>query len=266
MAGPYRSKDEPGSSQEETRKTDRQMVYRRRTIFKLVGTTKLSPLLTWNTRVWEDYFMVFCSTSSTSSAHLCCSSEIIEQTTEYCKRGDRHQLAYFFFSFRETEKQKASNLPRSILAQLLGQNDNIPTTIQTFYEEHEHGAPSESGVLNSIRDLITKSETYIIIDALDECPNTGDERTELCNILTKMHSWSRERLHILVTSRKETDLLESLLPIVTQESIGIQGSVVDTDIRKFVRTQLQVNSKLSKLSGELQAEIEQALVEKSGGM
>jgi hypothetical protein len=59
MAGPYRSKDEPGSSQEETRRTDRQMVYRGRTIFKLVGTTKLSPLLTWNTRVWKTILWYF---------------------------------------------------------------------------------------------------------------------------------------------------------------------------------------------------------------
>ncbi len=120
--------------------------------------------------------------------------------------------------------------------------------------------------MNSIRDLITKSQTYIIVDALDECPNTEDERAELCNILKAMHSWNCERLHTLVTSRKEVDLMESLLPIVTQEPIGIQGSVVDADIRKFVRTQLQVNSRLSKLSGELRAEIEQTLVKKSGGM
>jgi hypothetical protein len=81
-----------------------------------------------------------------------------------------------------------------------------------------------------------------------------------------MHSWNCARLYILVTSRKEADLMESLLPIVTQEPIGIQGSVVDADIRKFVRTQLRVNSRLSKLSGELRAEIEQTLVKKSGGM
>lgn len=209
---------------------------------------------------------VFRSISSKYRTHLFLSSEIIEQTTEYCKTRDHYQLAYFFFSFRDTEKQKASNLSRSILAQLLEQIDHIPTTIQAFYEQYQHGVPSERGAMNSIRDLITKSQTYIIVDALDECPNTKDERVELCNILKTMHSWNCERLHILVTSRKEADLMESLQPIVTQEPIGIQGSVIDTDIRRFVRTQLQVNSRLSKLSGELRAEIEQSLVKKSRGM
>jgi hypothetical protein len=56
------------------------------------------------------YGTVFHSISSKSSAHLFLSSEVIEQTTEYCKTRDNYQLAYFFFSFRETEKQKASNL------------------------------------------------------------------------------------------------------------------------------------------------------------
>ncbi len=161
------------------------------------------------------YGSVFRSLSSAPSANLFRSSEVIEQTTEYCKTQDHYQMAYFFFSFREPEKHKASNLPRSILAQLLEQIDNIPPTIQAFYEKYQHGVPSERGFMSSIRDLITKSQTYIIIDALDEFPNTEDERAELCNILKVMHSWKCEWLHILVTSRKVADLRESLLPIVT---------------------------------------------------
>ncbi|PMD50026.1 uncharacterized protein K444DRAFT_548080, partial [Hyaloscypha bicolor E] len=146
------------------------------------------------------------------------------------------------------------------------QAENIPKALQTFYDKYQHGEPSERGLLESIQALLIGPHTYIIIDALDECPNTEEERAGLCNILKELNSWGNERLHVLVTSRKVADLTEALLPIVTQEPIGIQGSVVDTDIRKYVRTQLQTNSKLSKWPTKIQAEIEQTLVKKSGGM
>jgi hypothetical protein len=232
----------------------------------MVRTTELLHLAAWNSRMWQDYPMVCIYFSTSSNAYRFYSSEIIEETTEHCSAQRNHHFAYFFFSFRETEKQKASNLPRSILAQLLIQAENVPTALQTFYDKYQHGEPSERGLLESIQALLIGSHAYIIIDALDECPNAEEERAELCNILKELNSWGNEKLHVLVTSRKEADLTEALLPIVTQEPIGIQGSAVDTDIRQFVRTQLQTNSKLSKWPTEIQAEIERTLVEKSGGM
>lgn len=120
--------------------------------------------------------------------------------------------------------------------------------------------------MDLIQALATQSQTFVIIDALDECPNAEEERADLCNIMEEIHSWDCRSLHVLVTSRREADLTEALLKIVTQEPVGIQGSVIDTDIRKFVSTQLQTTPKLSRWSTELKAEIEQTLVKKSGGM
>jgi hypothetical protein len=232
----------------------------------MVKSTELLHLAAWNSRMWQDYPMVCIYFSTRSNAYGFYSSEIIEETTKYCSAERNHHCAYFFFSFREMEKQKASNLPRSILAQLLMQAENVPTALQTFYDKYQHGEPSERGLLESIQALLIGSHTYIIIDALDECPNAEEERAELCNILKELNSWGNEKLHVLVTSRKEADLTEALLLIVTQEPIGIQGSAIDTDIRQFVKTQLQTNSKLSKWPTEIQAEIERTLVKKSGGM
>jgi len=242
------------------------MVHERARLRSMVKTTELLCLAAWNSRMRQDYPMVCIYFSTSSNAYGFYSSEIIEETTQYCSAKRNHHFAYFFFSFRETEKQKASNLPRSILTQLLMQAENVPTALQTFYDKYQHGEPSERGLLESIQALLIGPHTYIIIDALDECPNAEEERAELCNTLKELNSWGNEKLHVLVTSRKEADLTEALLPIVTQEPIGIQGSAVDTDIRQFVRTRLQTNSKLSKWPTEIQVEIERTLVKKSGGM
>ena len=120
--------------------------------------------------------------------------------------------------------------------------------------------------MGAIQALLTSNHFFGIIDALDESPNVDGERAELYNILKKMHFQDYKRLDLLFPSRKEPDLTNALKPIITQKAISIQGAVVDTDIRKFVRTQLQTNPKLSKWPPDLQAEIEESLVKKSGGM
>ncbi len=108
--------------------------------------------------------------------------------------------------------------------------------------------------------------TFLIIDALDECPNNSGEREELCSALAKMKEWSASNLHILVTGRREADLIEPLDPLCTTDPIYIQGAAVQSDIRKFVRSQLTQNKRLRTWSAETQDEIEQTLVEGANGM
>jgi hypothetical protein len=48
--------------------------------------------------------------------------------------------------------------------------------------------------------------------------------------------------------------------------MSIQDNVVKSDIRKYVRSQLASDPWLKKWSGEIQTEIEEALVEGAKGM
>jgi hypothetical protein len=158
-------------------------------------------------------------------------------------------------------------LLRSILAQLVQQTLVVPEFLRTFYDKHQHSQPLEAGLLDAIKSmLLENTQTFIIIDALDECPNIGDDRADLCSILQQLHSWAHPRLHLLVTSRKEVDLCEALESLVTFPPISIQGSVVKSDIRRFVRSQLESDSKLKKWSDEIKEEVEKALIEGAGGI
>jgi hypothetical protein len=138
--------------------------------------------------------------------------------------------------------------------------------LRTFHEKHQHGHPPEAGLLTAIKSLLDGSrQTFIIIDALDECPNTGDERRDLCNILEKFHSWAQPNLHLLVTSRKEADLCEALGSFVTLRPISVQDNV-KSDISKYVRSKLASDPDLRKWSDEIRTEIEETLVEGAQGM
>ncbi|KFZ01436.1 hypothetical protein V501_10001 [Pseudogymnoascus sp. VKM F-4519 (FW-2642)] len=189
-------------------------------------------------------------------------SEIIKQTRQLClDRPTDRVLAYFYFSFRDTEKQMTSNLLRSLLLQLLESSDSISSSVRNLYDGYSHTQPPTDQLLSSIRSVIDShrnKNVFIIIDASDECPSEGGERSDLCDSLRAMKEWAARNLHVLVTSRSLIELTNSLDALCTIDSISIEGAVVESDIRKFIRTQLSNDRKLQKRPTEIQGEIENA--------
>jgi hypothetical protein len=86
--------------------------------------------------------------------------------------------------------------------------------------------------------LEASAESFIILDALDECPRTGRSREQLCEILAEISKWSIPHSHVLVTSRKEPDIEDALSEIENLVKLPIQNAEVDVDIRVYVRSQI----------------------------
>ena len=106
---------------------------------------------------------------------------------------------------------------------------------------------------------------FIIIDAIDECPKNG-ERDELLAAISDIQSRSIDTFHILVTSRRESDIEAVLLPMVTTPAISLQGSHVDLDIQSHISHQLATDPKLKKWSPEIKDEIRHTLATGANGM
>jgi ankyrin repeat domain-containing protein 50 len=113
--------------------------------------------------------------------------------------------------------------------------------------------------------LESTGQTFIIVDALDECPY-GEERTQLSVVLKEFSTWALPNLHILVTSRKEPDIYKVLALLVTFPPVCIQTKQVDADIRLHVKTQLANDADLKEWSPQIKGEIETTLVEGADGM
>lgn len=157
-------------------------------------------------------------------------------------------------------------MPRSLLAQLAHQIEILPEELCSLHERYQYGVPPANEIMDILRGILAVGNTFIIIDALDECPSTGQERDELCSSLEKIHSWNCQGLHLLVTSRYEPNLIVALENIVTQTPISIHGAAVDEDIRTFIRSQLASSQRLKKWPKTIQSEIEKTLVKKAHGM
>jgi hypothetical protein len=112
-------------------------------------------------------------------------------------------------------------------------------------------------------------DVYIIVDALDECPKLDGERAKLLDIIHQIYSWEMKPVHILVTSRRELDIEESLAQNLTGlgsfEMISLQGPQVEQDIQKYLRHRLQ-DRQFSKWDENLKRDIELRLASQANGM
>lgn len=158
---------------------------------------------------------------------------------------------------------------RSILRQLFEQRVNTPEPLLDLYKKHKPFStePSFSDWVVALRSVLSMTgQSFILIDALDECPIVNNERGELLNLLNTIHGFGLPNVHILATSRKELDIEYALTPILTTPPIGIQNKIVNADVRTFLKGQLAHDPLLKNWPQAVQNEIENKLVGGSVGM
>ncbi|KAI9878600.1 MAG: hypothetical protein M1830_000460 [Pleopsidium flavum] len=191
-------------------------------------------------------------------------STVIEHVKTWCKTQPKCNLVYFYFDFSDSKKQATIGLVRSVLSQLISQTRAIPDEIKKLYKETGRGNQQpglESLIATLLSVLKSRHETYLIVDALDEC----SERESLLGLLSDLRGPRSGNVHILTTSRREYDI-KLVLGNIADESICIQSVVVDADIKKYVQSCLVADPKLSKWPVIVRDEIEDALVKGSHGM
>src|ERR1700733_12107634 len=105
------------------------------------------------------------------------SSSIIQDIIAMQKAG-LASLAFFYCDFREDQKKDLRGLLSSLLVQLGHQSDSYSDILFKFYSEHAEGSrhPSDDELTRCLTDLLKlpgQAPIYVIVDALDECPNTS---------------------------------------------------------------------------------------------
>lgn len=106
---------------------------------------------------------------------------------------------------------------------------------------------------------------YVVLDALDECPQSENKRPALLNLLHDVRGWDASSLHMLVTSRREADIEDSFGYIGSFTGITVAGPQVEEDIKMYLRQSLQGN-KFKKWKMSLRRDVEMTLASKADGM
>jgi hypothetical protein len=130
-------------------------------------------------------------------------------------------MAYFYFDFRDLDKQYRRNLLPSLLIQLSSQSRPWGDILSRLYSAHDDGAqkPSDSVMIQCLEDMLALPHSqpiYIILDAIDECPNwpgIPSPREQVLALIKELVGLHLPHLHICVTSRPEFDIRATLAPL-----------------------------------------------------
>jgi hypothetical protein len=148
------------------------------------------------------------------------SSTIIEEIEALQKSG-LVSLAFFYHDFRDDQKKDRHGLLTSLLVQLCHQSDSYSDILTEFYLEHANGSqhPSDAALIRCLMNVLrlpNQAPIYLIVDALDECPNTTampSPRENVLSLVEDLIDSQLPNLRICVTSRPETDIKTLLEPI-----------------------------------------------------
>ncbi|KAJ5155478.1 NACHT nucleoside triphosphatase [Penicillium capsulatum] len=184
-------------------------------------------------------------------------STAIQHTFREMRHKHRVGIAYFYFSFSDEAKQDDNGMLRTLLLQLSAQLQNGERDLEQLHALYRSISPPVHALADSLRCFLERfCDTYILLDALDESPRDR-KREGVLRAIQVIRSWSIPGVHLLVTSRNELDIRESLSPSCDQD-LPLRNSEVDRDIASFVSYQLKNDMKLQKWKArheEIQAKL-----------
>jgi hypothetical protein len=122
-------------------------------------------------------------------------------------------MGYFYFDFRDASKQHRHGLLSSLLFQLSARSAPCCNILSHLHAAHDGGArqPSDQALTKCLKKMLTlpyRLPIYLIIDALDECPDTSgipSPRDEVLQLITELVQLRLADLHICITTRPNSD-------------------------------------------------------------
>ncbi|KAH9069633.1 hypothetical protein EDB83DRAFT_2314311 [Lactarius deliciosus] len=170
-------------------------------------------------------------------------SAIINDITTMCEAGSA-SMAYFYFDFRDLDKQARRNLLPSLLIQLSTRSNTFCDIHSRLYETHDNGArqPSDRALIQCLKEMLTlpnQGPIYLILDALDECPDSSDvpsAREQVLDLVKDLVSLRLSNLHICVTSRPEADIRDALESLASQTVSLQEERGQKKDIASYVKS------------------------------
>jgi hypothetical protein len=152
-------------------------------------------------------------------------------------------MAYFYFDFRNVDKQSLHNLLPSLLCQLSARSDPFCEILSRLYSAHNRGAqqPDDRAMMECLKEMFTleaQKPIYIVMDAIDECPKKTSTipapREEVLDFVDQLVGLQVPHLHICVTSRPEPGIQAVLEPLTARPVSLHDESGQHEDIANYV--------------------------------
>jgi hypothetical protein len=201
------------------------------------------------------------------------SSTIIKDAIAQCDSG-LAVVAYFYFDFRDSSKQKRHHLLPSLITQLSSQSDPYCDILACLHHAHQDGGrqPSEGDMIRCLKSMVTLPDqppVFLIMDALDECPDSSgmpSPREQVLDLLKELARLDISNLHLCVTSRPEVDIRDALEPLTSRRVSLHDQSGQKKDIIKYVTSVVYSDAKMRRWRDEDKKLVIETLSERADGM
>ena len=183
-------------------------------------------------------------------------------------------LAFFYFDFRDVGKQDARSLLSSLLIQLCLESDKFSEIISSLYSTHGNGSrqPSEEVLLKSVKDLLKlpgQGDLYIVVDALDECPNVSGfptPREQVLKVVKELVELRLPHVNFCFMSRPEVDIRDALDGLAVHNISLHEQAGQNQDISDYITSVVSSDPKMLRWREEDKQLVIKTLIEKAGGM
>ena len=201
------------------------------------------------------------------------SSSIIEDIMGMCSTG-LASLAFFYFDFRDVGKQDARSLLSSLLIQLSLVSEKCSEIISSLHSTHGNGSrePSEDVLLKGLKDMLKlpgQGELYIVVDALDECPNISGfptPREQVLKVVQELVELRLPHVNFCITSRPEVDIRDALDGLAAHNISLHEQAGQNRDIFDYITSVVSSDPKMLRWREEDKQLVIKTLMEKAGGM
>ncbi|KAI8724317.1 hypothetical protein NCS52_00000500 [Fusarium sp. LHS14.1] len=181
----------------------------------------------------------------------------IENNTE----GSNVAIAYAYCDYQDRNTLSETSIWSSIIRQLVESCQQIPTEVTAFRDKY---LEKRSLPTNEERILLVKAlsrlfqKTYILIDALDECPE--DSREAFVSLAEQVKS----SVHLLITSRSNLDLTMSFENL-SRINVFARSSDMEAYLNSRMCAKMRMRSFIAK-DPTLRDDVINKLLEKADGM
>jgi hypothetical protein len=183
-------------------------------------------------------------------------------------------LAYFYFDFKDTEKQDSRALLSSLLVQLSNQSDHFCDILHELYSENRDGSqqPDTASLHRCLRGMLTVAgprPVYLVMDALDECPDDSgipSSREKVLKTVKGLVELRHPNLRLCVTSRPEYDIRTTLETLATQKVSLHDEDGQKQDINDYITSVVHSDEKMKKWRDAEKDMVVESLTAKADGM
>jgi hypothetical protein len=183
-------------------------------------------------------------------------------------------MAYYYFDFRDVKKQDCFGLLSSLISQLAAESDSCYNILSKLYSDNTRGLrnPDIDALKECVTDMLSlpgQAPIYIIVDALDESPNSPGNpsaREEVLKLIEELVISELPNLHLCVASRPEMDVRMVLDPLTSLQLSLHDENGHKEDIIAYIESVVRSDRRMRGWRKEDQNLVIDTLSEKADGM